>query len=158
MYWTSVSHDDVIKWKHFPRYWPFVRGIHRSPVNSMHKGQWRETLMFSLICGRMNGWANNGDAGDLKRQLAHYDVVVMNRGPLSLKVTPKPAIMAGVLTTRSLPSVKKRTGTSHIVSHLYYTYVFTYALTSHNISLPCFCLPRIVIYVCQVFGTLLLHP
>ena len=22
-------HDDVIKWKHFPRYWPFVRGIHR---------------------------------------------------------------------------------------------------------------------------------
>ena len=24
--------DDVIKWKHFPRYWPFVRGIHRSPA------------------------------------------------------------------------------------------------------------------------------
>ena len=22
--------DDVIKWKHFPRNWPFVRGIHRS--------------------------------------------------------------------------------------------------------------------------------
>ena len=21
------THDDVIKWKHFPRYWPFVRGI-----------------------------------------------------------------------------------------------------------------------------------
>ena len=29
--WTdNWSHDDVIKWKHFPRYWPFVRGIHRS--------------------------------------------------------------------------------------------------------------------------------
>ena len=27
----SFYHDDVIKWKHFPRYWPFVRGIHRSP-------------------------------------------------------------------------------------------------------------------------------
>ena len=25
-----IPHDDVIKWKHFPRYWPFVRGIHRS--------------------------------------------------------------------------------------------------------------------------------
>ena len=25
------THDDVIKWKHFPRYWPLVRGIHRSP-------------------------------------------------------------------------------------------------------------------------------
>ena len=22
-------HDDVIKWKHFPRYWPFVWGIQR---------------------------------------------------------------------------------------------------------------------------------
>ena len=32
-------HDEVIKWKHFPRYWPFVRGIHRSPMNSAHKGQ-----------------------------------------------------------------------------------------------------------------------
>ena len=27
---TYGFHDDVIKWKHFPRYWPFVRGIHRS--------------------------------------------------------------------------------------------------------------------------------
>ena len=43
-------HDDVIKWKHFPRCWPFVGGIHRSPVNSPHKGQWRGALMFSLIC------------------------------------------------------------------------------------------------------------
>ena len=46
----EARHDDVIKWKHFPRYWPFVRGIHRSPVNSSHKGQWRGALMFSLIC------------------------------------------------------------------------------------------------------------
>ena len=30
-------HDDVIKWKRFPRNWPFVRGIHRSPVNSPQK-------------------------------------------------------------------------------------------------------------------------
>ena len=34
-----LNHDDVIKWKHFLRYWPFVRGIHRSLVNSPHKGQ-----------------------------------------------------------------------------------------------------------------------
>ena len=34
----SLSHDDVIKWKHFPRYWPFVRGIHQSPVNYMNPG------------------------------------------------------------------------------------------------------------------------
>ena len=37
----SEYHDDVIKWKHFPRRWPYVRGIHRSAVNSPHKSQWR---------------------------------------------------------------------------------------------------------------------
>ena len=35
----STIYDDVIKWKHFPLYWPFVRGIHRSLVNSTQKGQ-----------------------------------------------------------------------------------------------------------------------
>ena len=51
----------------------FMRGIHRSPVNSPHKGQWRRALMFSLICG----WADNRDAGDLWRHRVHYDVIVM---------------------------------------------------------------------------------
>ena len=67
-------HDDVIKWKHFPRYW---RRIHRSSVNSPHKGQWRGALMFSLICVWINGWVNNREAGDLRRYRAHYDVTVM---------------------------------------------------------------------------------
>ena len=58
-----ADHDDVIKWKHFPRYWPFVRGIHRSPVNSTHKGRWRGALIFSLICVWINGWVNNREAG-----------------------------------------------------------------------------------------------
>ena len=72
------THDDVIKWKHFPRYWPFVREIHRSPVNFPHKGQWRGALMFTLICARMNGWVNDHEAGDLRRYLVHYDVIVMH--------------------------------------------------------------------------------
>ena len=67
-------HDDVIKWKHFPRYWPFVRGTDRSPVNSPHKGQWSGALIFSLICAGTNGCANNRDAGDLRRHRAHYEV------------------------------------------------------------------------------------
>ena len=71
------DHDDVIKWKHFPRYWPFVRGIHRSPVNSPHKGQRRGALMFSLISSRIIGWVNNREAGDLRRIRPHYDVTVM---------------------------------------------------------------------------------
>ena len=67
----------VIKWKHFPRYWPFVRRIHRSPVNSPHKGQWRGALMFSFICAWINGRVNNREAGDLRRHQAHCDVIVM---------------------------------------------------------------------------------
>ena len=70
-------HDDAIKWKHFPRYWAFVRGIHRWPVNSPHKGQWRGALMFSLICAWINGWVNNREAGDLRRHRAHHGVTVM---------------------------------------------------------------------------------
>ena len=62
-------HDDVIKWKHFPRYWPFVLGIHR--------GQWRGALMFSLICAWINAWVNNLEAGDLRRYRVHYHVTVM---------------------------------------------------------------------------------
>ena len=68
-------------WRHqietFPRYWPFVRGIHYFPVNSSHKGQWRGALMFSWICVWINGWVNNREAGDLRRYRAHYGVTVM---------------------------------------------------------------------------------
>ena len=56
------QHDDVIKWKHVPRYWPFVRGNHRSPLNSPHKGQWRSALMFSLTCAWINCSVNNREA------------------------------------------------------------------------------------------------
>ena len=77
-----IHHDDVIKWKHYPRNWQFVRGIHRSPVNSPRKGQWGGALMFSLICAGMNAWVNNREAGDLKRHRANYDVTVC---PISRK-------------------------------------------------------------------------
>ena len=70
-------HDDVIKWKHFPRYWPFVRGIHRSPANSPHKRQWHVALMFSLSCVWINNWVNNHEVGDLRRYSTHCDVTVM---------------------------------------------------------------------------------
>ena len=70
-------HDDVIKWKHFPRYWPFAWGIHRSLVISPHRGQWCGPLVFSLICASRTGWVNNGGAGDLRRHGAHYDVTVI---------------------------------------------------------------------------------
>ena len=66
---TRITHDNVIKWKHFPRYWPFVRGIHRSPVNPPRKGQWCGPLMLSLIYAWINWW--------FESHRAHNDVTVM---------------------------------------------------------------------------------
>ena len=77
--WNDRSddyHDDVIKWKHFSRNWPSVRGIHRPPANSLQKGQWRGVLIFSLICAWINVWANNREAGDLRYLRSHHDVTV----------------------------------------------------------------------------------
>ena len=72
-------HDDVNKWKHFPPYWPFVRGIHRSKVSDA------ELLMFSLIRVWINGWVNNREADDLRRYRAHYDVIVMTSPGLCIQ-------------------------------------------------------------------------
>ena len=71
------SHGDIIKWNHFPRYWLFVRGIYRSPVNSPHKGQWRGTFTFYLICVWINGLVHNRECGDLRRHRTHYVVTVI---------------------------------------------------------------------------------
>ena len=79
-------------WRHqmetfsvFPR--NFVRGIHWSPVNSPHKGQWRGALMLSLICSvnkRLNkqswGWC-------LRRHGAHYDVIVLGPCVISCPIS-----------------------------------------------------------------------
>ena len=100
---VSAKHDDVIKWKHFPRYWPFVWGIHRSPVNSPHKGQWRGALMFTLICARINGWVNNREAGDLRRYRTHYDVIVMEKSNCRVHWNPhKATTEPGGLSTNVL--------------------------------------------------------
>ena len=63
----------------FRRYWALVRGIKRSPVNSLKKSQWRGALMFSLICAWTNSRENIRGVGDLRRHRAHYDVTVMFR-------------------------------------------------------------------------------
>ena len=85
---TFRVHDDVIKWKHFPRYWPFdlkwiflllpfMREIHWSQMNFPHKEQRRGAVIFSLICAWTNDWVNNRNASDLRRHRPHYDVTLM---------------------------------------------------------------------------------
>ena len=62
-------------------------------VNSPHKGQWRGALMFTLICARINDWVNNREAGDLRRHLDHYDVIVMRSEVLCRRVCISEAIL-----------------------------------------------------------------
>ena len=46
-------------------------------------------LMFSLICAWINGWVNNGEASDLIRHHAHYDVPVKSRQSQGYKFKQK---------------------------------------------------------------------
>ena len=68
-------------WRHqmetFSALLVICEGNSPSPVNSPHKGQWRGALMFTLICARIKAWVNYREAGDLRRNRAHYDVTVM---------------------------------------------------------------------------------
>ena len=80
--WNIYQNILVHKYKNFSKYVPDnkVHGANMGfPVKSPHKGQWRGALMFSLICARINGRVNNVEAGDLRRNHAHYDVAVMPR-------------------------------------------------------------------------------
>ena len=76
IHWCLV-HGDVIKWKHFLCYWPFVRGIHQSPVVCPHKGQWCGALNFCLICTWTSSWANTRNASDLRCLHGLYDITVV---------------------------------------------------------------------------------
>ena len=90
--WCSVE----LTWRHqmetFSALLAICAGIHLSPVNSPHKGQWRGALMFSLIFAWMNGWVNTREAGDLRCYHAHYDVLVMEFRSISHQL-PKISIL-----------------------------------------------------------------
>ena len=82
-----LEHDDVIKWKHFQRYWPFVPGIYRLPVKYPQKGQWGGDLMFFL-------WSAPEQTVEtpviLRCHRAHYEGNVMITGVQGYKAVHLP--------------------------------------------------------------------
>ena len=77
---STRSHDNAIKWKHFPRYWSFVRGMFTGPGE--FPAQRPVTRSFDVFFDlhlnkRINDRVNNGEAGDLRRHRGQYDVIVM---------------------------------------------------------------------------------
>ena len=57
-WWKENEHDDVMTWKRFPHYWPFVRGINRWPVLPLVKGRWCGSLVFNLLSAWVSCWTN----------------------------------------------------------------------------------------------------
>ena len=70
----SSVHDGVIKRKHFPRCWPFVREIGDFPLQRPVIQSF--DVFFDLY---LNKRVNNRDACDLKCNRAHYAVTVMKK-------------------------------------------------------------------------------
>ena len=65
-------HNDIIKWKHFLCYWPFLSGIDWSPVDFPYKGQWHETLISYIFFGLcLNKWCFEMSSWSL---WCHYNV------------------------------------------------------------------------------------
>ena len=74
---TLTQLDDVIKWKRFPPYWPFVWGIHWSPVNSPHKGPVTRSFFIFFDLPQNKRLSKQSRRGDLRNRRARYDVIVM---------------------------------------------------------------------------------
>ena len=74
---TIVDRDIVTWWRHQMETFSALLAI--CAGNSPVPGQWRGVLMFSLICVWINGGVNNRESGDLRRDRAHYVVIIMTR-------------------------------------------------------------------------------
>ena len=74
-----LTHDDVIKWKHFPRHWPLCGEFTGHRWIPLTKASDAELWCFLWSAPLINGWVNNRETGDLRRHGAHYDVIVMHQ-------------------------------------------------------------------------------
>ena len=133
----TLCHDEVIKWKHFPLYWQFVRGSHRSPMtwsfdvffdlclnkrwSKQSWDSWFETPSCPL-CRHTNG--PHGQALDCLlcifwRKWLCYKAVQLNETPLkSLKCTEACVIKtlaepAGQVSDREIFSAQTILSNSH---------------------------------------------
>ena len=72
--------------------WPFVRGIHRLPVDSPHRGSECAPFVFSPLLDWKSCWSNTGVSADLRRRDANLTSLCYHRSShwillLQVKVT-----------------------------------------------------------------------
>ena len=89
----STASIKVRSWKHFLYDWPFVRGIHQSPVVSFTKDQGYPPLKLPLMLAWMSSWTNSQMAGDLRHSHVH---VTSLKWPMQLHPSCMPNL--GILT------------------------------------------------------------
>ena len=104
-----------------------VWGIHRSPVNSPHKGQWRGALMFPLIWTWINSSVNNHEAGDLRRHRAHYDIIVMNSAAKSNPCCQR-LIVTHQRTSITSTILTKIDGKTYLFLHKHFLLIYVFMM------------------------------
>ena len=67
----GLTHNDVMTWKCFLHYWPFVWGIHRSPVDSPHKGPEMQRFDVFFCLFAISCWTNSPVASDFRCLNSH---------------------------------------------------------------------------------------
>ena len=63
-----MLHDDIVTWKGFLHYWPIVRGIHWSPMDSHHQRLVTCSLMLVMLLAR-SCWTNRWFSSNLNRHV-----------------------------------------------------------------------------------------
>ena len=82
--------------------------------NSSHPKASHGALMFSLICAWINGWVSNGEASDLIRHHAHYDVPVISH-PKSNQDRVKVTNLNKMAKIQYLELCKENLHTTHLL-------------------------------------------
>ena len=104
-------HDDVIKWKQFPRYWPFVW---------LHKGQLRGALIF-IFDLRWNKRLGKQSWGCVLRcQGAHHHVIVMQALTFTLHHSPPIRMLLCFYHNNNNNTIKRKTRTTRTPAFWWY--------------------------------------
>ena len=122
----ALAHDDVIKWKHFPRYWPFLREFPSHRWIPLKRARDSELWWF-LSVPWINDWVNNCDAGNMRRHRVHWGVIVMVNLFSGECHRPKDkSILVWVLAARC------RQATSHYLNQCWPRSLSPYGVTIHQ--------------------------
>ena len=120
-------HDDVIKWKQFPRHWLSVRGEHWSSVDFPHNDQCQGTLIFFFIL-RLNKLLSK------ESRCRRFQ-------------TPSPSIWRHCYATQATLS-RGKTANQIIIGHRYYFSWEVMHLSIYSCSIAC---PLLSSELCSVW-------